>query len=154
MYFLFFTDVLGIALYSFHKYQKSMKRDVHLDAADNPIDENDERAPLYVHHRSHSRATSAGGSTRTIHSRTTSLGESPTAGRVLQLQPLDREAGEDETHDDRVNRLRDEFEGWDSVNVDSEGEAESDVDDEEVMRRRNDKTGARSRWARFWDADM
>jgi len=153
------VTICGIALYSFHKYRKSMQKEVVLDAAENPIgDDDDETAPLAGRHgRTHSRAMSASTTrsfTRSHRSRHSShsaaAAESPNSVGVPLHDLEPRAAGADETHEDRVARLRDEFEGWDSVNVDSEEEAS----DDEVARRREEKLGGRSRWQRFWDGSM
>jgi solute carrier family 35 protein C2 len=163
------VTILGIALYSFHKYTKSMRKDIKLDATDNPIDaEDDETAPLNARHsRTHSRALStasthsfarstrsarSGRSGHTVHGSLTS----PLAGGV-PLQDLDGSSGRaisvEDAHEERVTRLRDEFEGWDTVDVDSE--EESEADDDEVALRRGEKVGGmRNRWNRFWDASM
>jgi hypothetical protein len=77
----------------------------------------------------------------------------------VPLQNLDGNGGE--THEERVTRLRDEFEGWDNVDADADVEYdddESEADDDEVARareaRHGHRSGLRNRWKRFWAASM
>ncbi|TXT07135.1 hypothetical protein VHUM_03305 [Vanrija humicola] len=156
------VTICGIALYSFHKYRKSINRDVELDERGDPIlREDDERRPLTSER--HEYATPADYVT------------SPT-GSGVPLHALDGPSqhvvGEDEDDDERrsgdgdgehtpasereserINRLRDEFEGWDSVHVGSDYESEADDDD--VSRHREERVGGTgSRWRDFWNRSM
>lgn len=164
--------ISGIALYSLHKYQKSMKAEVPLDDAGNvvPTDDalvgdDDERRPL-THTRGQSHGSIASrpsiASYRSSHrshptprSRRTPEGagsETP-VDTVLMTELASVRSSEDA--EERTNRLRDDFEGWDTVGGD-EDEYESEVDDDDVARYRADRVapGGRSRWQQWWDRPM
>ncbi|OCF44162.1 solute carrier family 35, member C2 [Kwoniella heveanensis CBS 569] len=191
----------GIALYSFHKYQKSISSTVELDAHGNPVKE-DDTAPLmgtashrYVTASQNDRdgdrdqdrilgdialSTSASGSRppSAINEQVPldSLNNHGKAARSkLKSYPYSKNGpeAEAETDEERTNRLRDDFEGWDRPENDdwsgsgSDDEEEADeVDTDEVDRRRNQRLNAggggagskggsgRSRWGEWWDKAM
>lgn len=51
--------------------------------------------------------------------------------------------------EDRTERLRNDFEGWDRVDIDDD---ESELDDDEVEHYRAERK--QSRWKAFWDGSM
>lgn len=150
----------GIALYSFHKYQKSLAASVTIDAAGNPIaviDEDDERAPLRAraysstrHSRTGSRASHATHISRGSIASHVSHVETPVGVQMHELASSRASrisTAEDE--EDRAVRLRDDFEGWDAAGGD--GDVESELDDDEVAQYRTERV---SRWKAFWAASM
>lgn len=150
--------ISGIALYSYHKYQKSMKAEVPLDDAGNvvPDDEvDDERRPLNRAARgSHgslasrpSLASQRGPRTPSSRSRQTPDGVA-TPADTLPMTELSNRSSEEE---ERANRLRDDFEGWDTPGG---SDYESEVDEDEVARYRTERVGVRSRWKEWWDRPM
>ncbi|WVQ98894.1 hypothetical protein IAU59_006025 [Kwoniella sp. CBS 9459] len=178
-----FITVAGIALYSFHKYQKSIATTVELDAHGLPVKE-DDTAPLMgtASHRYVTAAQNERDQNRT--SGDIALGSASGSRSPSQLDevPLDSlnsggktrprqgrviAQAEAETDEERTNRLRDDFEGWDRPDHDEWGgseDEEEEVDQDEVERRRNQRldvsgadgskgTGGR-RWGDWWDRSM
>lgn len=161
--------ISGIALYSLHKYQKSMKAEVPLDDAGNvvPTDEDDgqddERRPL-THARGQSHGSiasrpSIASSYRSSHRshpshRSRRTPDAATPVEVPMTELASNRTSEDD--DERANRLRDNFEGWDTVGGEDDDEYESEVDEEEVARYRGERVGngLRSRWQQWWDRPM
>ncbi|GMK59391.1 hypothetical protein CspeluHIS016_0704060 [Cutaneotrichosporon spelunceum] len=151
--------IAGIALYSFHKYQKSMKTEVPLDEEGNVVPtenaSDDERQPLNRgargSHGSLASRPSIGSqyapNTPSSRSRRTPDGGATPVDTVPMTELSNRSSEEDE----RTNRLRDNFEGW---NTPGESDYESEVDEEEVLRYRGERVGLRSRWNEWWDRPM
>lgn len=160
--------ISGIALYSYHKYQRSIHREVRLDAAQNPIDDpDDESAPLRPgaapHGYSRTATTDEHDRSRRMSASSEDGGDRPTlspmAGQsALQLHSL-HSAVSSESREERTTRLRDEFEGWNNGDTEDEDD-ESEADEEEIARRRSDRVGgdddsrSRSKWNEFWDRSM
>lgn len=151
--------ICGIALYSFHKYQKSMKAEVPLDDAGNVVpteeESDDERRPLNRSvrgsHGSLASRPSLGSHrmprTSSSRSRNTPDGVATPADTLPMTELSNRSSEEDE----RANRLRDDFEGWDTPGG---SDYESEVDEEEVARHRSERVGVRSQWKGWWDRPM
>lgn len=162
--------VSGIGLYSYHKYQKSIHREVRLDAGQHPIE--DETAPLNPGYTralrdEHDLSADETDDPSPHHddpNRSVSPGLRPDRDRAaLQLHILTTPSPSSETSADRTARLRDEFEGWDAVGDSDEEDDDDDdceVDDDEVVRQRAGRVGAAggraygSRWDEFWDKSM
>lgn len=149
-----FITMGGIATYTYHKYQKSISTPTPLDSHGRPVDpENGGEPHLY------SRAP-------TSHEETRLAGE-PSPGLYTHTNnvPLDslQRSKPIETDEERTNRLRDDFEGWDRRDEDwseaDEDEAEADLEEVEARRReRDDAVGkddstARS-WGAWWDKSL
>lgn len=131
------VTVCGIALFSFHKYQKSISQTVEIDETGRAITHDgldDERTPL-----AHGNFETEERSMRTG----STPASRPESVRLHTLAPSTEDDDED-----RVNRMRDDFEGWD--NPGSEDEYEPDDDLVEAMR----ENRGRSRWAEWWDKPM
>ena len=61
-----------------------------------------------------------------------------------------------ETAEDRVIRLRDEFEGWNGEETGSE-EDDEDHEEDEIERRRNERIGrddGGKSWGEWWEKEM
>lgn len=138
------VTVCGIALFSFHKYQKSISQTVEIDEAGRAITHDgldDERTPL-----AHGGAFDSDERER---ERSMRSGSAPASRpESVRLHTLAPSTDDDDDDDDRATRLRDDFEGWDQPG--SEDEYEPDDDLVEAMRERK----ARSRWAEWWDRPM
>lgn len=149
------TLTAGIALYSFHKYQKSLAADLTLDAKGNPIpvDEDDERAPLTRsystsrHSRSGSRASHA--ATHASRGSVASHMETPVGVPMHELASSRASRISTEDEEEHTARLRSDFEGWDRVGIDDD---ESELDEDDVERYRAERK--QSRWKAFWDGSM
>lgn len=150
----------GIALYSFHKYRKSISADVELDARGDPIlRDDDERRPLTSERHDYAPtadyATSPNASGVPLH--TLDGPAQHVVGDEEEEEENDRRSGDEtpasDREADRINRLRDDFEGWDSVHVASEDE-ESEADDDDVSRHRVERVRTGSRWRDFWNKSM
>ncbi|WVF72026.1 hypothetical protein IAT40_006838 [Kwoniella sp. CBS 6097] len=167
----------GIALYSFHKYQKSISNTVELDAHGNPVKE-DDTAPL-MGTASHRYVTASqidreqDRISGDIALGSTSGSRTPSQLNEVPLDSMNRgKVIQPETDEERTNRLRDDFEGWDRPDNDewsgSEDE-EEEVDADEVERRRNQRIGSLNgggggeaskggtgggRWVDWWDKAM
>ncbi|WVW82903.1 hypothetical protein I302_104917 [Kwoniella bestiolae CBS 10118] len=140
--------VCGIALYSYHKYQKSMSSTVELDAYGKPIPE-DDTSPL-IGSNSH-RYTSTSQNEHDLHHHDDGSAEVPLA----QL------GKSKETEEERTQRLRDDFEGWDNnANDDEWSDNEDEAEEDEVQRRRNERLGNESggdrknSWGDWWDKEL
>lgn len=157
--------ISGIALYSFHKYQKSMKTEVPLDDAgnvvlDEDVADDDERRPL-THTRGHSHGSIASRPSITSYRSSHRSHPSTRRGRTPEgaATPIDTvlmtelaSSRSSEDAEERVNRMRDDFEGWDTVGGEDD-EYETEVDEDEVARYRGERVGpgVRSRWQQWWD---
>ncbi|BEI83876.1 hypothetical protein CcaverHIS002_0404800 [Cutaneotrichosporon cavernicola] len=151
--------IAGIALYSFHKYQRSMKTEVPLDDDGNVVPTEDasdeERQPLNRGARgSHgslaSRPSLAQYAPPTPSSRSRRTPEG--AATPVDTLPMTELSNRSSEEDERANRLRDSFEGWDAPGG---SDYESEVDEDDVARYRTERMGAvRSRWNEWWDRPM
>lgn len=131
------VTVCGIALFSYHKYQKSISQTVEIDEMGRAIthdDLDDERTPL-AHGAYETEERSMRGSSAPA--------SRPESMRLQTLAP-----SSDEDEEDRANRLRDDFEGWDHPGSDDDEEPDDDL--VEAMRERK----TRSKWAEWWDKPM
>ncbi|WVR05461.1 hypothetical protein IAU60_002477 [Kwoniella sp. DSM 27419] len=149
--------ICGIALYSYHKYQKSIASTVELDARGDPIKE-DDRAPL-MDSTSNRYVTTP----QADPERYSGVGTSRRADPAVPLSELDRERPKakdhsyppsmaEETEEERTRRLRDDFEGWGRVD-DEWSEDDEEAGEDEVQRRREERTGGK-RWGEWWDKAM
>jgi len=141
----------GIALYTYHKYQKSMATNIPLDEDGKPLDpEHGGESHFYA------RAPASHEETR--------LAGQPSPGLytdrdAVPLNSLDRRADADDTDEDRANRLRDDFEDWGRRDEDW-SDAESEAAAEEVERRRQDRQSHAGSaadvksWGTWWDKSM
>ena len=142
----------GIALYTYHKYQKSISDPIPLDAHGLPVDEE-------------------GGEERHFYARARTSQDSPrvsTANEAegMTLTPLRRSPNPSslsraESSEERAARLRDDFEGWDRADDDwSDAEAEEEAGLDEVAQRREERehgttTASREKsWGPWWDKSM
>jgi solute carrier family 35 protein C2 len=139
----------GIALYTFHKYQKNISSPDPLDSSEtaetaNPAQPrfyamaNSEIQPLHLPGPAAERVPLA------------SLNSSTALDRQRHAYPPE-EGGEDGT-----NRLRDDFEGWNDREAVSEDD-DSEVGEEEGERRRNERDGKDSggkSWGTWWEKEM
>lgn len=131
------VTVCGIALFSYHKYQKSISQTVEIDETGRAITHDgldDERTPLAHGNFENEERSMRSGSTPASR---------PESVRLHTLAP-----STDDDDDDRANRLRDDFEGWDHPGSDDEDEPDDDL----VEAMRGHRT--RSRWAEWWDKSM
>lgn len=139
---------LGIATYSYHKYQKSISSTVALDAHGNliesdvsPVDNTPPRLYTSTADANIPRRASDGLPLDAL-----ADGSSHRDGRAHAYPP-------DETSEERANRLRDEFEGWNRE--DEWSEEEETI--EEVERRRLEKVGiakGTKSWGQWWEKEM
>lgn len=131
------VTVCGIALFSYHKYQKSISQTVEIDETGRAITHDgldDERTPLaHGNYETEERSMRTG----------STPASRPESVRLHTLAP-----STDDDDEDRVNRMRDDFEGWDHPG--SEDEYEPDDDLVEAMR----ENRGRSKWAEWWDKPM
>jgi solute carrier family 35 protein C2 len=148
---MFAKLISGIALYTYHKYQKSMASNIPLDEHGRPLDpEHGGESHFYARaHASHEETRLAGHPSPGLY----------TDRDAVPLNSLDRRGDPDETDEDRANRLRDDFEGW-GRRDDDWSDAESEADAEEVEQRRQDRQeragaikGEKS-WGLWWDKSM
>lgn len=126
----------GIALFSYHKYQKSIRSTVEIDEAGRAVNydelNDDERTPLSrgnFDHEEHSTRPNSMPASR------------PESVRLQTMVP-----STDDEDDDRVDRLRDDFEGWDRPGSEDEDEPDDDL----VEAMRENKTRSK-KWAEWWD---
>ncbi|KAK8869652.1 hypothetical protein IAR55_000220 [Kwoniella newhampshirensis] len=160
--------ICGIALYSYHKYQKSMSTTLELDNHCRPVGD-DDTSPLNSN-PNHLYATAPSDDLETAPIVPGSSGvpmsrlDSSSTGKHV-YPPIGGEVDDGDDGEDRINRMRDDFEGWDDPNRQDEddwSEDEQEVDEEEVERRRKEREGGlgiskkidRGRWARWWDKEM
>ncbi|WWC60930.1 uncharacterized protein I303_103506 [Kwoniella dejecticola CBS 10117] len=160
--------VCGIALYSYHKYQKSMAETVELDDCGKPIRE-DDTAPLMRTSTSnrYTVAPQTDGLDHQQQDQDPDYDHPPISPSIQNAgeMPLTQLGKPKETDEERAQRLRDDFEGWDHGSPDDEwSDQEEDVlDDNEIQRRRNerigqenqiDDRGKRKGWGDWWDRKM
>lgn len=145
----------GIALYSFHKYQKSIS---------------DPEDHFHSHSHSHTpRTPGASGAYALAASReghenlsTRGIGTPHTYPPGSPPSPASKEP---ESAQDRVDRLRDEFEGWNGADNTPEGvtdsEDEGEAGEDEVQKRRQERIDAafgvkraKGRWGAWWDREV
>ena len=158
------TDPKGIALYSFHKYQKS-------------ISDPDEHGHGHGHgasralsreasHPQTPTSLSAAGAYALASSEADERGVAPAPPR--HKYPPGGNGFEPESPEERVERLRDEFEGFNEPR-DGEGDglvtdSESEVGEDEVVKRREERIHSefglglgerkKGRWGEWWDREM
>lgn len=152
------TRISGIALYTYHKYKKSIASPIShpLDSPSSPS--------LHGHQYASIRREGEGRpNTETGMPLSTSASRAnspPTPSTYPPLPPVrDRETAED-----RTQRLRDDFEGWNREDdeVWSGDEDEPELDAEEVERRMTERDGGkgsdvmakRRRWGEWWEKEM
>lgn len=142
---------LGIALYTYHKYQKSILTPVPLDSA-TPNAHGHEYSSV----RDHEGTVPTRGMPLSDLSR-------PTSPPTLSYPPPPRETAED-----RTQRLRDEFEGWNRSDEwsrrSSEDSTGEEVEADEVERRMTERDGGkgsmasmgakRRAWGEWWEKEM
>ncbi|OCF55819.1 solute carrier family 35, member C2 [Kwoniella mangroviensis CBS 10435] len=140
--------VCGIALYSYHKYQKSMASTVELDAYGKPI-LSDDTSPL-IGSDSHRYTTTPQNDHEHEHQEI--------IDRQSAEVPLTQLGKNKETEEERTQRLRDDFEGWDNDNNGDDGWSEDEPEAEEVQRSRDERLGndagrknSRGDW---WDKEI
>ncbi|WVQ78542.1 hypothetical protein IAT38_000628 [Cryptococcus sp. DSM 104549] len=148
--------ITGIALYSFHKYQKSISSTVELDSHGRPI-QSDDSSPL-IDNAPHHYSTTASHDIDADHSSLPGTPGMPltTLSRDRSPTPSERERDRLQAEEDRVNRARDDFEGWDREGSDTWSE---EAEEEEVERRRNEREGGEGRggknkWGEWWEKEM
>lgn len=136
----------GIALYTYHKYQKSIASPLPLDSHGRPISP----SSLAPQGQDHQYTSVDGGA------------EPPMPLSRLQTpSPSTYPPPARETAEDRTQRLRDEFEGWGREDETwSDGDADDEVEDDEVERRMTERDGSkgvttgRTRWGEWWGKEM
>ncbi|KIY34333.1 solute carrier family 35, member C2 [Cryptococcus gattii E566] len=154
--------ITGIALYSFHKYQKSMSSTVELDAEGKPIATDDSVEPLMA--ASDTRHSTVGNRESYEHDPMT-----PTTNNV-PLSYLSSSAGHSshnvsltsmemrEREEEEINKAKDDFEGWDRPggwSGDEEGLEE--LDEDEIERQRGQREGQKhkqGKWGEWLDKQM
>ncbi|WWC69272.1 uncharacterized protein I206_103210 [Kwoniella pini CBS 10737] len=150
--------VCGIALYSYHKYQKSMAETVELDDDGKPM-KDDDTSPLMR------TSTSNGYIVTPQHDDHNENYHHPPMSPNIQNTgevPLTQLGKPKESDDDRTQRLRDDFEGWDNGNPDDEWSGpEDELDEDEIQRRMNDRMGNEGDggtkgkgWGEWWDKKL
>lgn len=147
-----FVTVCGIATFTYHKYQKSISEPLPLDSHGKPVDpENGGEPHLY------SRAPQSHEETRLAPDHSPGIYTETDAVPLSSLEPRRVEA---ESEEERVNRLRDNFEGWDNREDRDWSDEESEADLGEVDARRKQREGDREdqsatrSWGRWWDQSM
>nr|XP_031857231.1 uncharacterized protein CI109_007350 [Kwoniella shandongensis]KAA5524303.1 hypothetical protein CI109_007350 [Kwoniella shandongensis] len=166
--------VCGIALYSWHKYQKSISTTLELDDRGRPIPDDNDTSPLnsnpnnlYATAPSDDPDSALSGSPSGV--AMSRLNSSGTAKHVYPPGVVGTDP--EEEREERMNRLRDDFEGWDDPNREedeewSEDDEVDEADEEEVERRRKERELAsdggsggkvgkgRKRWSEWWEKEM
>ncbi|WRT67304.1 uncharacterized protein IL334_004272 [Kwoniella shivajii] len=150
--------VCGIALYSYHKYQKSISSTVELDAHGNPVKE-DDTAPLMGSNSHRYTTTPQADPDNVQNALGGSSGLQATGVPLTQLGKVGK--NKKESDEDRTQRLRDDFEGWDHQREDEWSE-EDEVDEDEVERRRNQRIEGDTEpegkkphgWGDWWDKEL
>ncbi|ORY28288.1 triose-phosphate transporter family-domain-containing protein [Naematelia encephala] len=164
--------VLGISLYSYHKYQKSVTSPQPLDSHGKPLSlslaiPTDDTSPLVSSSSSNTIQRPYPYSTSSQSGQRGASQEIEQQEDNVPLAPLVRRT--DESEQERAVRLRDEFEGWNESRSWSEEDGE-EVDEDEVARRREDREnaagpasasassrggGGKSKsWGTWWDSSM
>lgn len=154
--------ITGIALYSFHKYQKSISSTVELDAEGKPITTDDSVEPLMdafdIRHSSVGNRQSYEHDPMTLTTNNVPLSYlSSSANPSSHDVPLTttEERGREE---EEVNKAKNDFEGWDRPGEWSGDEEElEEVDEEEVELRRQEREGQKNKqgkWAEWLDKQM
>ncbi|AFR93429.1 solute carrier family 35, member C2 [Cryptococcus neoformans C23] len=138
--------ITGIALYSFHKYQKSISSTVELDAEGKPITTDDSAEPLIA--PSHTRHSSVGNRQSYEHDPLASITNNvPLSYLSSSANPSSHDVsltstGAREREEEEVNKAKDDFEGWDRPGEWSVDEEElEEVAEEEVERRMREREG-------------
>ena len=151
-----FLDLSGIALYTFHKYQRTISSDVPLDPQGEPYPSDGHQPSITAPPRFYAMANTE---REPLRSSDTNHDGVPLASLDSSIA-LDRQRpgySREETAEDRTNRLRDEFEGWNGV--DGSDEDDPEAGEGEVERRRNERVrtdhddGIGS-WGEWWDKEM
>ncbi|WVQ71800.1 hypothetical protein IAR50_001342 [Cryptococcus sp. DSM 104548] len=152
--------ITGIALYSYHKYTKSISATLELDPSGKPIPSlSDPSAPLIPPSESHGYTEAPSSSDDTV---PLSYLSSNSTSRASQYPPL-RESAERERDEEDERQLKDDFEGWDTPGAggnDSEDELD-EVEEDEVERRRAERQSGRAEtgrskgwWGEWLDKSM
>ncbi|WWD01214.1 hypothetical protein V866_008155 [Kwoniella sp. B9012] len=140
--------VCGIALYSYHKYQKSMASTVELDAYGKPI-LSDDTSPL-IGSDSHRYTSTSQNDNEDEHQEI--------IDRQSAEVPLTQLGKNKETEEERTQRLRDDFEGWDNDNNGDDDWSEDEPEAEEVQRRRDERlgidAGRKNSWGDWWNKEI
>lgn len=146
--------VSGITLYTYHKYQKSVGTEVRLDAMGRPVDVEVESRGDYV-----TVGASAPGSLRGGRGEREPLrgGEESVVGGGEGLQMESIRAKPAESPEERLERLRDDLEGWNDTD-DWEEEAD-EAGEDEVVRRREEREAhgpgeKKAKWGEWWERSM
>lgn len=141
----------GIALYTYHKYQKSILTPLPLDAHGRPVSPSSLAPSGQAHGYTSIRDRDSAVPLAPLDSRTASPTYPPGPAR--------------ETPEDRTQRLRDEFEGW-GRDENWSDEDDDEVGEEEVQRRMTEREGSKSvtvgtgasarkgRWGEWWEKEM
>lgn len=141
------AETVGIALFSYHKYNKAMSSSA------------DEDSPLIL-----PTPTSSHPGQYALAPSADEVGlASPGSVPMSQLPSLTKlrghKVGEEGDADSVMQKRRDDFEGWND-SWSEEGEGEEEDDDEEVLQRRKERvgengiqTGGRS-WGKWWDKEV
>ncbi|ODN83283.1 hypothetical protein L202_01454 [Cryptococcus amylolentus CBS 6039] len=134
--------ITGIALYSYHKYSKSISATLELDSSGKPIPSlSDASAPLIPPSESHEYAPAPSSSDDPV---PLSYLSSNSTSRASQHPPL-RESAERAREEEDERQLKDDFEGWDrpgGAGSDSEEELD-EIEEDEVERRRAERQNGR-----------
>ncbi|XAO22695.1 hypothetical protein I312_101468 [Cryptococcus bacillisporus CA1280] len=154
--------ITGIALYSFHKYQKSMSSTVELDAEGKPVATDDSVEPLMA--ASDTRHSTVGNRESYEHAPmapttndvplsylSSSAGHSSHNVSLTSMEM--RERGEEE-----INKAKDDFEGWDRPEGWSGDEEElEELGEDEIARQREEREGQKhkqGKWGEWLDKQM
>jgi solute carrier family 35 protein C2 len=127
----------GIALYTYHKYQKSITTPIPLEPTDH-------------RYTAVNDTTTSGVPLEHL--------DSPNPNPNPTYPPITRER---ETEEDRTQRLRDEFEGWgrESSSWSGDDADPDEVDEDEVERRMAEREGGKGvgkggKWGEWWAKEM
>ncbi|KAL7424140.1 hypothetical protein Q5752_001725 [Cryptotrichosporon argae] len=163
------VTVSGIALFSYHKYTRSLAASLKVDTAGEPVPSptrthtHDDTSPLL----GPATATRSGqSSVRAPSVRHADAGDEP----AYSLRPITpASTAMVETGEERAERLRDEFEGWDEgvgpadndEDEEDEDEDEDEADADEVARRRAERVAhgqagwnSPAGWNDWWDREI
>ncbi|WWC89859.1 uncharacterized protein L201_004787 [Kwoniella dendrophila CBS 6074] len=164
--------ICGIALYSYHKYQKSMASTVELDSNGKPILDEDGTSPL-IRSQANRYIQTPQNEHNDHYYENDQLNPTNNESEVPLTKLRNSNKNIEENDEDRTQRLRDDSEGWDNntPNDDWSEEEEDDIDEDEIQKRRNERLNSnsnsnsnsstgqgkldrKSSWGDWWDKEL